>query len=120
MLSLDGAQLYRSKTSDVWLYIWVFLNRSPDSRYKKHNIMIGGVIPGPNKPGNLDSFMFRGFHHMAALMKQGLAVWDGASKKEFISDIDLAFVTADTPGMTLMSGLVGHSGRYGCRLYCPM
>ncbi len=57
---------------------------------------------------------------MAALMKQGLAVWDGASEKEFISDIDLAFVTADTPGMTLMSGLVGNSGHYVCCLYCPM
>ncbi|THG92857.1 hypothetical protein EW026_g8194 [Hermanssonia centrifuga] len=120
LLSLDGAQLYRSKTSDVWIYIWVFLNRSPDSCYKKQNVMVGGIIPGPKKPKNLDSFLYRGFHHLAALMKEGLVVWDGALEEKFRSNIDLAFVTADGPGIAYVSGLVGHSGRYGCRLYCPM
>ncbi|KAE9384944.1 hypothetical protein BT96DRAFT_982179 [Gymnopus androsaceus JB14] len=30
MLSIDGAQLYRYKTSNCWIYIWVILDRSPD------------------------------------------------------------------------------------------
>ncbi len=29
MLSMDGAQLYQSKKSDVWIYIWVVLDRFP-------------------------------------------------------------------------------------------
>ncbi|KAJ7145443.1 hypothetical protein C8R43DRAFT_890594 [Mycena crocata] len=28
--------------------------------------------------------------------------------------------TADGPGMTLLNGLVGHHGVFGCRLYCPL
>lgn len=32
MGSLDGAQLYRMKASDCWVYIWVSLDRSPDAR----------------------------------------------------------------------------------------
>ncbi len=31
MLSIDGAQLYRSKQSDCWIYIWVNYNRAPDN-----------------------------------------------------------------------------------------
>ncbi|THG96098.1 hypothetical protein EW026_g5670 [Hermanssonia centrifuga] len=108
LLSLDGAQLYRSKASDVWIYIWVFLNRSPDSRYKKQNVMVGGIIPGPKKPKNLDSFLYRGFHHIAALMKEGLVVWDGALKEKFSSDIDLAFVTADGPGIAYDTTTLQH------------
>jgi hypothetical protein len=33
MLSIDGAQLYRSKMSDTWIYIWVVLDHAPDVRH---------------------------------------------------------------------------------------
>ncbi|PIL32825.1 hypothetical protein GSI_04942 [Ganoderma sinense ZZ0214-1] len=42
MLSMDGAQLYRNKQSDCWMYIWVILNLAPDLRYKV-NIQEGSV-----------------------------------------------------------------------------
>lgn len=120
LLSLDGAQLYRSKQSDCWMYIWVLLDRAPDSRYKKKHVLIGGVIPGPSKPKNIDSFLFPGFRHLSALMKEGLVIWDANTASNFISKLFLAFVTADGPGMQYVNGLVGHSGRHGCRLYCPI
>ena len=31
MFSIDGAQLYRMKESDRWIYIWVILDRAPDN-----------------------------------------------------------------------------------------
>lgn len=31
LLSLDGAQLYCSKQSDCWIYIWVLLDQSPET-----------------------------------------------------------------------------------------
>ncbi|KAF8488770.1 hypothetical protein F5888DRAFT_1584042, partial [Russula emetica] len=30
----------------------------------------------------------------------------------------IVFVTADGP--TMISGMVGHSGKFGCRLYCGL
>lgn len=120
LLSLDGAQLYRSKQSDCWIYIWVLLDRSPETRYRKRHVLIGGVIPGPNKPKNVDSFLFPGLQHLAALMKEGLMIWDASTEELFKSHPFLAFLTADGPGMQYINGLVGHSGRYGCRLYCPI
>ncbi|KIN97645.1 hypothetical protein M404DRAFT_91800, partial [Pisolithus tinctorius Marx 270] len=76
MLSLDGAQLYDSKESDCWMYIWIIINLPPDKRYRKLHIHPGGFIPGPNKPKNLDSFLFPGIHHLTALQAEGLPIWN--------------------------------------------
>ncbi|KAF9222268.1 hypothetical protein BS17DRAFT_796538 [Gyrodon lividus] len=67
MFSIDGAQLYRNKASDCWMSIWVILDRSPDTWYKKQYVLPGVIIPGPNKPKNIDSFLFPSFHHIAAI-----------------------------------------------------
>jgi hypothetical protein len=118
IFSIDGAQLYRNKVSDCWMYIWIILDLAPDRRYKKRHVLPGGFIPG--KPKILDSYSFPGLHHVAALQKEGLRIWDAQSGETFISRPFLALESADSPAMATLSGCVGHSGKYGCRLYCPM
>ena len=76
MGSMDGAQLYRDKQSDCWIFIWIFMDLSPDLRYKKAHVMPGAIVPGPSKPKKMDSFLFPTFHHIAALQKEGLTVWN--------------------------------------------
>ncbi|KAF7370240.1 hypothetical protein MSAN_00654800 [Mycena sanguinolenta] len=100
--SMDGAQLYRNKKSDLRAVL-------PDS-----------VIPGPNKPKHTDSFKFPSFHHLSALQKEGFRVWDAYDDRVVTSRPFLLLETADGPGMTCLNGLVGHHGVYGCRLYCPL
>jgi hypothetical protein len=120
MFSIDGAQLYESKQSDCWIYIWVVFDHAPDERYKKKYILPGGIIPGPKKPKNLDSFIFPGLHHLRAIQTEGLPIWDGAKKSLFRSNPFLFVATADGPGMAFLTGLVGHHGRFACRLYCGL
>ena len=120
LMSIDRAQLYQSKQSDCWIYIWVILDLAPDVRYKKGYVFPGGFIPGPNKPKHPDSYIFPGFHHVAALMKEGLGIWDAAEDITFISHPFLHLGTADGPGMTYLNGLTGHSSAFGCRLYCAV
>ena len=67
MFSIDGAQLYAMKASACWIYIWVLLNLSPTERYKKNWVFVGGFIPGPNNPKNIDLFLFPGLQHLVAL-----------------------------------------------------
>ena len=76
MFSIDGVQLYKSKKSNVWIYIWILLDLAPDKWYKIWNILPGSVIPGPEMPGNLDLFLFPGLAHLSALQKEGLPIWD--------------------------------------------
>lgn len=121
MLSIDGAQLYRNKTSDCWMYIWVILDHDPGQRYKVRRVLPGGFIPGPNKPRNTDSFLFPGLYHVSAVQRQGgIKIWDALQEATIISNIFLALVCADTPAMACMTGFVGHQGKMHCRFYCPI
>jgi hypothetical protein len=121
MFSIDGAQLYQSKASDCWIYIWVVFNHDPvRGRYIKKHVWAGAVIPGPNKPKFLESYLFPGLHHLSAIQREGLVIWDASRDTLFTSHPFLALATADGPAMASINGLVGHQGRNGCRLYCPL
>ncbi|THH29105.1 hypothetical protein EUX98_g5083 [Antrodiella citrinella] len=120
MLSIDGCQRYEYKQSDCWIYIWIVLDHAPEDRYKKRHVLPGAVIPGPNKPKNLGSFLFPGLAHLSDIQKEGLHIWDASKDRYFTSDFLFALGAADSPGMALIDGLVGHSGKLGCRTYCML
>lgn len=120
MGSLDGCQLYTNKKSDCWVGIWVVLDLAPEIRYKKKHVLPSIIIPGPNKPKDIDSFRFPGFRHLAALQREGLQVWNCLTNRVVTNRPFFLYDTADAPGMTYLNGLVGHHGAIGCRLYCPL
>ena len=120
-LSIDGAQLRADQPSEAWVFIWIFHNLPPNLHYKKRFVIPGAIVPGPNKPGDIDSFLFPSLYHVASLQRKGLWIYD-ASVDLYIPHSKLLIVvaTADSLGSVAMSGMVGHSGKYGCRLYCNM
>jgi hypothetical protein len=118
MFSADGAQLYRNKKSDCWMYIWVVYDLAPGDRYKKRYVLPGGFIPGPNPPKDFDSFLFPGIYHLSALQREGLVVWDARDQQLHRDDPFLLFATADAVGVADVSGSAGHHARCGCRLMC--
>jgi len=120
MLSIDGAQLYRNKKSDCWIYIFIILDLAPDRRYKIRHILPGGIIPGPKNPKHLDSFLFPGLAHISAIQKKGMPIWDGYNRMAAISFLTLLLVLADAVGMAELSGSVGHHGKKGCRILCGL
>ena len=65
--SIDGVQLRRDQQSEAWVFIWVIHNLPPELCYKKAFVIPGAIVPGPNKPGDLDSFLFPSLYHVAAL-----------------------------------------------------
>ena len=119
--SIDGAQLRRNQQSEAWVFIWVIHNLPPELRYKKAFVIPGAIVPRPNKPGDIDSFLFLSLYHVVALQREGLMIYDAYLDVVVPRAIPvILFGTADSLGSTAMSGMVGHSGRYGCRLYCDM
>jgi hypothetical protein len=113
---IDSAQLYESKQSDCWIAIWIMLDHAPDGHYMKKCVLPGTFIPGPNKLKNVDSYLFLGLHHLAALQWEGLKIWDAHKDCVFTSCLYLALATVDGPGMMYLNGLIGNQGAYGCRL----
>lgn len=120
MVSLDAAELYRDKESSCWVAIWVLLDLSPDLRYKKKYVLPAFLVPGPNKPDNMESFLLPSFRHVSALQKEGLMVYDGRQKRQITSRPFFGFGTADTVALPILSGAVGHHGNNGCHQSCGM
>jgi hypothetical protein len=119
--SIDGAQLRPDQASEAWVFIWVIHNLPPDMRYTKAFIIPGAIVPGPYKPGDMDSFLFPSLYHVAALQREGLRIYDASLDTVTTCSRPLVlFGTADSPGSASMSGMVGHGGKFGCRLYCDM
>ena len=85
IFSLDGAQLYQSKKSDTWIAIWIITDYNPKTRYCSKHVLSAAIVPGLNKPKNIDSFLFHSFHHLSAIQHQdndaGIKVYN-AIKKE--------------------------------------
>ena len=75
-VSLDGAQLFRDKESDCWMYVYVIDDHPPDLHYMKDYIIPGGFIPGPKKPKHIDFFLFPALYHLSALQREGLHIYD--------------------------------------------
>ncbi|KAF9225114.1 hypothetical protein BS17DRAFT_700280 [Gyrodon lividus] len=64
VLSIDGR-----------IYIWIILTHCPDKHYKKKNVLLGAIIPRPNKPKFIKSFLYPGFHDPSAIQREGLTIW---------------------------------------------
>ena len=70
--SIDGAQLHPDQPSEAWVFIWIVHNLPPDMCYTKAFVIPGAIVPGLNKPGDLDSFLFPSLYHIATLQHEGL------------------------------------------------
>jgi hypothetical protein len=120
-LSIDGAQLCPNQPSETWVFIWIIHNLPPELCYTKAFVIPGAIVPGPKKPWDLNSFLFPCLYHIAALQQEGLKLYDASLGVVVPCAIpSIIMGTADNLGSTAMSGMVGHSGKYGCRLYCEM
>src|SRR5215471_3343841 len=55
--STDGLQLFKVGNDSVWPLLLINLNLKPNECFKKHNLLLCGIIPGPNNPKDIHSFL---------------------------------------------------------------
>ena len=125
VLSFDGAQIYRDKKSDCQIGTATIYNFEPGNRYKAENILPAFVFGSPKtKPKCYESFFFRTLHHLSAIQRAnggtGLRFYDGITKKVETSRVFLLHGTADAVAIVELDGKVGHHGKHGCRISCPL
>jgi Transposase family tnp2 len=113
-LSTDGAQLTMKKQSDTWIIVFTILNLPGSLRYKGNNTIIPMAIPGPNSPGDVESFFYIMFQHMA-IASEGIWVWDAIDSSNFVLQAHLCLVTGDMLGSAKCSGMAGHAAVFGDR-----
>lgn len=56
--SLNGYQIFKQKTDDCWIILFINNNINPQNHFKKVNLLISAVIPGPNALYDFNSFLY--------------------------------------------------------------
>jgi Transposase family tnp2 len=110
----DGVQAVRQKTHSVWPLMLIQPNLPPDIRYKKENLILVGIIPGPKHPSNLTSFLQPLIDEFKRL-EQGVRAWDGYREEWFTLTASLLHIGGDQPACALMMGMKGPRGKHPCR-----
>jgi hypothetical protein len=111
-LSTDGAQLTMKKQSNTWLVIFILFNLPGDMQYKKDGIIIPLATPGPNSPGDIESFLYPMFQNMA-MASEGIWIWDAVDSSYFILRAYICMILGDMLGSAKLSGMAGHSAIFG-------
>ncbi|PPQ85305.1 hypothetical protein CVT26_001344 [Gymnopilus dilepis] len=81
-LSTDGAQLTLKKQSNTWFVLFLFLNLPAEIRYKVSSTFIHFATPGPNPPGDMESFLWPVFEEMMQA-SEGIWTWDAVDSSYF-------------------------------------
>jgi len=104
-LSTDGAQLTMKKHSNTWILILILLNLPADIRYQTNNIIINFATPGPNSPGDIESFLRPLFEEMAEA-SEGIWIWDALKDTYFVCRAWITLGLGDMLGSAKINGMV--------------
>ena len=113
-LSTDGAQLTMKKHSNTWILILILLNLPAEIRYQSTNVIINFATPGPNSPGDIESFLYPLFEEMAQA-SEGMWIWDALKDAYFVCRAWITLGLGDMLGSAKINGMAGHGGIYGDR-----
>jgi hypothetical protein len=133
--STDGVKVFKTRSAfHIWPLFLINNNLPIDQRYKKENVLLLGVIPGPNQPKDLDSFLRPMIDEFKVLATGIPQVYNGYTKQYFTLRAFIPFVCADSKGRETLMGVTGlnsyrycfycnawgvHSGGRGGHIYCP-
>ncbi|KAF7328599.1 hypothetical protein MSAN_02480800 [Mycena sanguinolenta] len=78
-------------------------------------ILVLGVIPGPNKPKDSDSFLWPTVQELLQLAA-GVRAFDALSNSMFVLRAYLILVFGDIPAVSMFMKMKGHNGISPCRM----
>ncbi|GES72716.1 transposase domain-containing protein [Rhizophagus clarus] len=116
--SLDGYNIFKQKTDDCWIILFINANIPPENRVKRNNLLIGALIPGPSAPGDLNSFLYPVIEELKEL-EHGIRCHDGYTNQDFILHCSVVSWSGDMPALAKLMCTTGHNSYQGCR-YCDL
>ncbi len=116
--STDGVAIFKKRSKTCWPLLLFNYNLPPETRFHKDNIIPAGIIPGPKKPTEMDSFLHPLIQELVQL-EIGTTAFDGLSKTVFLLRAHLIVVLGDIPAVALLTRMKGHNGFSPCRM-CKM
>ncbi|KAJ3489496.1 hypothetical protein NLI96_g2091 [Meripilus lineatus] len=117
-LSTDGFCPFRRRKKTAWPLILFDYSLPPDIRFHLEHILLVGIIPGPKKPVDADSFLWPLVEEFLRLAV-GVHTWDAYTDTFFQLCAFIILVFGDIPAISLLMRMKGHNGISPCR-FCSI
>ena len=114
-LSADGAQLFKRGKADCWFLMLVNLSLPIERRTKAENLISVGIIPGPQAPRDLNSFLEPLVEDLQSL-EIGIPCWSPVMNKKITLRAYLLFFFGDMPAVAKLMCMHGHNAKKPCRV----
>ena len=113
LLNVDWFQPFEHFTYSVGVIYLVLLNLPRSLRYKRENVILVGVIPGPAEPPlNINSYLAPMVSHLLDLWK-GVDLRISETNSQLVKAALLG-VSCDLPAGRKVCGFLSHSANLGC------
>ncbi|KAF7761920.1 hypothetical protein Agabi119p4_9912 [Agaricus bisporus var. burnettii] len=114
-LSTDGFAPFKRRSQTCWPIILFVYNLAPDVRFQKKYRLRIGVIPGPRKPWDPDSYFWPLIQELIQL-EAGVKAWDATIQAYFLLHAYLILLFGDIPAMALIMNMKGSNAVSPCRV----
>ena len=116
MLNVDWMQPFDHTPYSLGVLYLVLMNLPRSERFKRENIFLVGIIPGPNEPrNNINSYLFPLVDELIELWEVGVNLRHSGSlvfRERFRAA--LLCVACDMPASKKICGFTAHNARRGC------
>jgi hypothetical protein len=114
-VSTDGYAPFNRRKKTCWPIIIFLYNLPPEIRFLMKHVLCAGVIPGPNKPKDFDSFLWPLIEELKKLAV-GERAFDAVTEQVFLIRAHLIAIFGDIPAISMVMKFKGHNGKCPCRM----
>ena len=111
----DGFSPFKNRKQTAWILLIFNYNLPPDERFQKDNILCAGIIPGPKKPWDADSFILPLVEELLELAV-GVSTYDALSCSFFSLHAYVITAFGDIPAVSMLMHMKGHNSLCPCRM----
>jgi hypothetical protein len=112
-LSTDGFVSFWNRTATCWPLLLFNYNLSPEEWFHISNTITLGIIPGPKKPIDIDSFLWPLVEEMLQLAGRVIA-FDLLSLSAYVLCAYIIVAFGNIPAVSLLMWMKGHNGLVPC------
>ncbi|SMN01974.1 hypothetical protein SPONN_281 [uncultured Candidatus Thioglobus sp.] len=112
IINIDWFQPFKHRTYSIGVMYLCIINLPRGVRFKRENVILLGLIPGPSEPSVINSYI-------APHVSDFLSLWDGVNfltsdHSHQIIRGALICVACDLPAARKVSGFLSHAANFGC------
>lgn len=111
----DGFTPFKKWKHTTWILLIFNYNLPPDKCFQRDNILCVGIIPGPKKPWNADSFIYLLMQELLKLAI-GMPTYDALLSCRFTLHAYLITAFGDIPAVSMIMCMKGHNSLCPCQI----